>query len=175
MNRLDLSSEWHISGASDFDFDFDFTFPPVNSLSPTTITRQTFSFNSLSSPRPQSAGQRLSPFSEFVNLEVIDTPPNFQLMTNLPYFRLQSILEQPGVTISRLPACFPRLTVDCRVHLSADTSCAKRNSIITIEDYYHPTDRGTASCLIETTRYKTRAPAYGTYCPGYEQAPTIHA
>jgi hypothetical protein len=100
--RLDLSSEWNFGGASDFDFNL----PPVNSLSPTTITRQTFNFSASNSPRPQSAGQRLSPFSQFVNLEVIDTRPDFQLMTNLPYFRLQSMLEQPGMITPRFGSLF---------------------------------------------------------------------
>jgi hypothetical protein len=100
--RLDLSSEWNFGGASDFDFNL----PPVNSLSPTTITRQTFNFSASNSPRPQSAGQRLSPFSQFVNLEVIDTRPDFQLMANLPYFRLQSMLEQPGMITPRFASLF---------------------------------------------------------------------
>jgi hypothetical protein len=101
---LDLSSEWNFGGASDFDVDFNL--PPVTILSPTTITRQTFSFSASNSPRPQSAVQRLSPFSQFVNLEVIDTRPDFQIMTNLPYFRLQTMLEQPGMITPRFASLF---------------------------------------------------------------------
>ncbi|KAF8852310.1 ankyrin [Acephala macrosclerotiorum] len=92
MVYLDLSSQLNFGDGSDFDFNL----PPVNSLSPTTIMGQTFGFSASSSPRSQPAG--LSPFSQFFNLEVIDTRPDFQLMTNLPYFRLQSMLEQPEYT-----------------------------------------------------------------------------
>jgi len=99
---LDLSKEWNFGGASDFDFNW----APATSLSPTTITRQTFSFSAGNSPRPQSAGQSMSPFSQFVNLEVIDTRPDFQIMINLPYFRLQTILEQPGMITPRFASLF---------------------------------------------------------------------
>jgi hypothetical protein len=95
---LGLSAEFNFGGASNFDW------PAANSLSPTTITGQSFTFSAVSSPRPQSAGQGLSPFSQFVNLEVIDTRPDFQLLTNLPYFRLQSLLEQSGVITPLFPA-----------------------------------------------------------------------
>ena len=134
--RLDLSSEWNFGGASDFDFNS----PPVTSLSPTTITRQTFSFSASNSPGPQSAGQRLSPFSQFVNLEVIDTRPDFQIMTNLPYFRLQTMLEQPGMITPQFASPFPRLSVAFRVHLPADTSYPGRNSIVAYEHCYYPTN-----------------------------------
>jgi hypothetical protein len=97
--RMDLSSEWNFGVASDFDFNT----PPVTRLSPTTM----FIFSAGNSPRPQSEGQRLSPFSQFVNLEVIDTRPDFQIMTNLPYFRLQAMLEQPGIITPRLVSLFP--------------------------------------------------------------------
>lgn len=77
IDRQDLSSQWNF-GYNNY-FDFTFNIPPVNS--PRTITRQTFGFSASSSPRPQSAGRRLSPFSEFAGLEVIDTRPDFQLRT----------------------------------------------------------------------------------------------
>jgi hypothetical protein len=101
--RLDLSSEWNFDDASGFDFNL----PPVNHLSPTIITRQTFSFSASNSPRLQSAGQRQSPFSQFVNLDGFDTRPDFQLMTNLPWFKLQSMLEQPGAIALRFSSLFP--------------------------------------------------------------------
>lgn len=167
MNHLDPLSEWNTGGTSAFDFNLDSTFPLVNGLSPTTIARQTFSFSAVSSPRHRSPGQRWSPFSRFFNLEGVDTRPKFQLMTNLPYFRLQSVLEQPGVTSLRFLACFPRLTVYFRIRLSADTSFA-RNPIVTNEHYNHPTDRDTARCPVETTRYSAGTRAYGKYCPGHE-------
>ena len=85
--RLDLSSGWDFGGYSDFDWD------P--------------SFGASGSPRPQSGGQRLSPFSQFINFEIFDTRPGFQLMTNLPWFRLQSMLEQPGVITPRFSSLFP--------------------------------------------------------------------
>ncbi|KAH8745168.1 ankyrin repeat-containing domain protein [Hyaloscypha finlandica] len=62
---------------------------------PATSTSTSTCHRASNSPRPQSAVQWLSPFSQFVNLEVIDTRPDFQIMTNLPYFRLQTMLEQP--------------------------------------------------------------------------------
>lgn len=77
----DLSSELNFGDANDFDW----------ALGPT------FSFSAGNSPRPQSAGQRLSPYSQFVNLEVIDPRPDFQIMIGLPYFQLQTMLEQPGM------------------------------------------------------------------------------
>jgi len=94
--RLDLSSGWDFGGDNDFDW------ATVNPLSPATTMRRTPSFGASGSPRPQSGGQRLSPFSQFVNLEIFDTRPGFQLMTNLPWFRLQSMLEQPGVIYSTI-------------------------------------------------------------------------
>jgi hypothetical protein len=129
--HLDLSNEFNFGGASNFDW------PTANCLSPTTVTRQSFSFSfsAGSSPRPQSAGQRLSPFSRFINLEVIDTRPNFQLMANLPYFKLQSLLEQSGVITPPFPAWFPRLTLGFRKHLPADTSCAGRSLIVANEHF----------------------------------------
>lgn len=137
INCVDLSSEWDISAASDFDFNF----PPVNSLSPTTITRQIFSFSAVSSPRPQSGGQRLSPFSQFINLELIDARPDFQLLTNLPYFRLQSLVEQPGLITPWSASLFPRLTVDSRIRRPcADTSCVGRGPLVANKHFYCPTD-----------------------------------
>lgn len=94
---LDLSNIWTFGGSSDFDYDFNFNFPPVNTQSPRIITRQTFSFSTSNSPGPQSAGRGLSPFSQYVNLEVFDIRPEFQIMANLPYFRLQSMLDRPGM------------------------------------------------------------------------------
>jgi hypothetical protein len=91
--RPDLSSELNFGDASDFDF----VWALGPSLSPPIITGQTFSFSAGNSPRPQSAGQRLSPYSQFVNLEVIDPRPDFQIMIGLPYFQLQTMLEQPGM------------------------------------------------------------------------------
>jgi hypothetical protein len=133
--HLDLSSEFNF-GASNFDW------PTANCLSPTTVTRQSvsFSFSAGSSPRPQSAGQRLSPFSQFINLEVIDTRPDFQLMANLPYFRLQSLLEQPGVITPLFLTWFPRLILGSRIRLPADTSCAGRSPIVTNEHFSYSSD-----------------------------------
>lgn len=93
---MDLSSQWNFGDGMDFDFNLS----SLNNLTPMTIMRQTFSFSAGSSPRHQTAGHIQSPFSQFFNLEVIDTRPDFQLMTNSPYFRLQSMLEQPGMVTS---------------------------------------------------------------------------
>jgi hypothetical protein len=98
---LDLSSEWDFGGYSDFDLE------TVNRLSPATITKQNPSFGTTGSLGPQSGGQRLSPFSQFINLEIFDTRPGFQLITNLPWFRLQSMLEQPGVNNPGFSSLFP--------------------------------------------------------------------
>jgi hypothetical protein len=119
IDHLDLLSEWNIGGASNCDFNF----PPINSLSPRTIMRGAFSFNTIGSPGHQSAGQILSPSSQFAILEIIDARPDFRLMTNLPYFKLQSMLEQPGVTTPLFASLSSRLTVAFRIRLSAETSC----------------------------------------------------
>jgi hypothetical protein len=104
--RLELSSGWNFGG------DNDFNWATARRLSPVTITRRTPSLGASGSPRPQSGGQRLSPFSQFVNFEIFDTRPGFQLMTNLPWFRLQSMLEQPGVITPRFFSLF--LETNCR-------------------------------------------------------------
>ena len=39
---------------------------------------------------------RPSPFSEFINSELLGTRPEMEIMTDLPWFRLLAVLEQPG-------------------------------------------------------------------------------
>lgn len=99
--HLDLSSGWDFGGYGDFDWAMG------NRLSPATITKQNPSFGASGSPGPQSGGQWLSPFSQFISFEIFDTRPGFQLMTNLPWFRLQSMLEHSGVVTPRFSSLFP--------------------------------------------------------------------
>jgi len=113
--HLNLSSEWN--------FDGDFNWATANPLSPRTP-----SFRASSIPIPQSAEQRLSPFPQFVNLEIFDTRPDFQVMTNLPWFRLQSILEQGVITPRSFNLC-PDTNCTLRIRVPAGISCARRRSI----------------------------------------------
>ena len=115
--HLNLSSEWEFEGG--------FNWATANHLSPGIIIGRTPSFGAGSTPGPQFAEQRLSPFSQFVNLEIFDTRPGFQLMTNLPWFRLQSMLEQPGVITPRFFSLFPDTNRTLRIHVPAGISCAR--------------------------------------------------
>lgn len=119
--HLNLSSEW--------DFDGEFNWATANPLSPGMIIGRTPSFSASSTPRPQFAEQRLSPFSQFINLEIFDTRPGFQLMTNLPWFRLQSMLEQPGVITPRFFSLFPDTNRTLRIHGPSGISYARRSPI----------------------------------------------
>lgn len=108
--HLDLSSGWDFDGNSDFDW------ATVYRLSPALTTKQNPGFGASGYPRPQSGGQRLSPFSQFINLEIFDTRPGFHLMADLPWFRLQSMLEQSGVITPRFSSLF------------LDTNCGFKNT-----------------------------------------------
>jgi hypothetical protein len=147
----------------------------LNRGSSATITEQIPSFSPRGSPRPRSGGERLSPFSQFINLEIFDTRPGFQLMTNLPWFRLQSMLEQPGVITPQFSSLFPTLTMSSRVHLPPNASYTGRSPIIANEHFYWPSGRGTTRCPIKLTRFTIGAPTYRKYCPGHEQTPTTRA
>lgn len=77
-----------------------------------TFVEDPSSLGITSSPRPQSSGTRLSPVSQFCNFEIPDTRPTFQLMANLPWFELQTILEQLGVISLQSFTSFSKLTAN---------------------------------------------------------------
>lgn len=122
---MDLASQWNFGDGSNFDF----SLPLVNNLHPTKITRQTFSLSAGNSPIP-------SPSCPIFNLELIDIRPNFQLMTNLPYLRLRSILEHPGTITSRLPTLFPKTncefqdTTPCSYILYRTKCCFRQPTLL---------------------------------------------
>jgi len=90
---------------------------------------RTPSFSARTTPGMQSAEQRLSPFPQFVNFEIVDSRPDFQLVTNLPWFRLQSILEQPGVITLRFFTLFPDTNCILRIHIPTGKSCSGTSPI----------------------------------------------
>ena len=128
--RLDPSREWDWGGYSDVDW--------VTVLSPATatVTKQKPSSYIGRSPRPQFGGQGLSPYDQFVNLEIFDTRPSFQLVANLPWFRLQSILEQPGVISPRFSNLLPDTNRGLRIHLPTGPSYAGRSPIVANKHFY---------------------------------------
>jgi hypothetical protein len=97
---IEQSSEWHFSGHDEIDWASALQ-PPY----PNTGQTHRWGLNSL--PRRKSVGQRLSPVSQYFDFEtfdiLVDTEP---LITNLPWFRLQSTLEQPGMP-SFIPTLVP--------------------------------------------------------------------
>jgi hypothetical protein len=66
--------------------ELDFNWTANVELSQTSLSRQ-------QSPRPLSIRQSMSPVAQPFNVDVFDTRPGFEIMANLPYFRLLSIME----------------------------------------------------------------------------------
>ncbi|KAH7006817.1 ankyrin repeat-containing domain protein [Ilyonectria destructans] len=94
INFFSLNS----SGMWDLDGDGEVNWATPNREPPVTMVGDPSSYGTTSSPRPQSSGRRWSPISQFFNFEIFDTRPSFQLMTNLPWFKLQTTLEQLDFT-----------------------------------------------------------------------------
>ncbi|KAH8803035.1 ankyrin repeat-containing domain protein [Xylogone sp. PMI_703] len=89
--RLDLSSELESGGYGDFNS------PMIDCLFPVNTTQQSFSFSDSNPVALQSPRRNPFFFSQYIDLELLTTHHNFQLMINLPWFRLQSMLEQPEI------------------------------------------------------------------------------
>ncbi|KAI8659923.1 hypothetical protein NCS56_01210600 [Fusarium sp. Ph1] len=93
---FDSLGMWELDGYGEVNQPTPYRQPPV------TIVEDPSSPGTTSSPRPQYPGRRLSPVSQFLNFEIFDTRPSFQLMANLPWFKLQTILEQLDFTTSQM-------------------------------------------------------------------------
>ncbi|KAI8657953.1 hypothetical protein NCS57_01175400 [Fusarium keratoplasticum] len=89
---LDSLGMWDLDGDGELNRPTPYRQPSV------TMVEDPLSPGTTSSPRPQYSGRRLSPISQFFNFEIFDTRPSFQLMTNLPWFKLQTTLEQLDFT-----------------------------------------------------------------------------
>ncbi|EEU44931.1 uncharacterized protein NECHADRAFT_85166 [Fusarium vanettenii 77-13-4] len=101
---LDSLEMWDLELASDLNQPTPCRQPPV------TTVGDPSSPGTSSSLRPQYPGTRFSPVSQFFNFEIFDTRPSFQLMTDLPWFKLQTTLEQLGAIASKTFNSFSKLT-----------------------------------------------------------------
>lgn len=101
---LDSLEMWDLDGDGEGNWSTPFRQPPVTFMGDSSNPETT------SSLRPQYSGRRLSPISQFFNFEIFDTRLSFQLMANLPWFKLQTTLEQLGVISSQNFNSFSELT-----------------------------------------------------------------